>query len=196
MPESLRKLVELISYLPGIGEKTATKLAFFLLKANPSFIRDLSDRISRVQSDIRECPVCFSLTDRSDRPCAICEDSLRDGRSLCVVEDYLDLVSIERLGIYKGRYHVLGGSVSPMHGRMPSDLHMKELFERVEKGGFEELILATNPNIEGEATSLYIKENVKTPDIRITRLSRGLPNAGFIEYADDLTLINAFRGRG
>jgi len=196
MPESLRKLVELISYLPGIGEKTATKLAFFLLKANPSFIRDLSDRIGRVQSDIRECPVCFSLTDRTDRPCVICEDHLRDSHVLCVVEDYLDLVSIERLGIYKGRYHVLGGSVSPMHGRMPSDLHMTELFDRVKTGEFSELILATNPNIEGEATSMYVKENVKTPNVQITRLSRGLPNAGFIEYADDLTLINAFRGRG
>lgn len=196
MPESLKKLVELISYLPGIGEKTATKLAFFLLKANPEYLRNLADRISRVQSDVRECPVCFGLTDRTDRPCAICENPLRDRHAMCVVEDYLDMLAIERLGVYKGLYHVLGGSVSPMRGKMPSDLRMKELFERLETGAFDELILATNPNIEGEATSLYVKERVKDPKMRVTRLSRGLPNAGFIEYADDLTLINAFRGRG
>jgi recombination protein RecR len=195
MPESLKRLTELIAFLPGIGEKTATKLAFFLLKANASYLKELSERIAKVQSEIAECPRCFSLTDKNGRQCAICEDSSRNGNELCVVEDYLDLVAIERLGIYRGRYHVLGGSVSPMRGRMPSDLHAKELFERLAAEPVTELIIATNPNIEGEATALYIKENLRNGDLTVTRLSRGLPNAGYIEYADDLTLINAFRGR-
>ena len=195
MPESLRRLTELIAYLPGIGEKTATKLAFFLLKAKSPYLKELSDRIARIQSEVTECPRCFSLTDRNGEECGICSDPSRTEGELCVVEDYLDLVSLERLGIYHGRYHVLGGSVSPMHGRMPSDLHMKELFVRIIGEGVTELILATNPNIEGEATALYVKERLKDPGLKVTRLSRGLPNAGYIEHADDLTLINAFRGR-
>ncbi len=195
MPESLRRLSELIAFLPGIGDKTATKLTFFLLKANASYLKELSERISKIQTEIGECPTCFSMTDADGRECAICRDSGRDNGELCVVEDFLDLVAIERLGIFHGRYHVLGGAVSPLHGKMPSDLRMKELFDRIARGGAYEIILATNPNIEGEATALYVKEQLKGWDVKISRLSRGLPNAGYIEHADDLTLINAFRGR-
>lgn len=195
MPESLRRLSELISFLPGIGEKTATKLTFFLLKANASYLKELSERISKIQTEVTECPACFSLTDSNGRECSICRDNGRDNGELCVVEDFLDLVAIERLGIFHGRYHVLGGAVSPLHGKMPSDLRMKELFERISRENVNELIIATNPNIEGEATSLYIKEKVAGSAVKFTRLSRGLPNAGYIEHADDLTLINAFKGR-
>ncbi len=197
MPESLKKLVEYIAYLPGIGEKTATKLAFFLLKSQNSYVDELSRTLHRVKKEVGECPICFSLMDSDKECCNFCADPHRDNHTICVIEDALDLLSIERIGIFKGRYHVLGGSISPLSGRLPSDLHFKELFSRIkETSGLEEIIVATNPNIEGEATYLYIKENIGSSSIKLSRLSRGLPNAGYIEYADDITLINAFKGRG
>ncbi|MDD2487393.1 MAG: recombination mediator RecR [Candidatus Gracilibacteria bacterium] len=195
MPETLKKLVDIISFLPGIGEKTAVKLAFFLLKSNPNYLRNFTSCLEKVQKDIRECKVCFSYTDKENDICDICENRNRDNHLICVVEDYLDMVSIERLHIYKGHYHVLGGSISPINGILSKDLKFVELFSRIENGSFTEIIIATNPNIEGEATAMYIKENMPKSDVSITRLSKGLPNSGYIEYADEITLINAFKGR-
>ncbi|MFZ4461732.1 MAG: recombination mediator RecR [Patescibacteria group bacterium] len=195
MPEILKKLSELIGFMPGIGEKTAMKLAFFLLKSHPSYLKNLSENIAELQRSVHECANCFSLTDTGHSECDICRNEVRKTPTLCVVEDYLDLVSIERLGIHHGRYHVLGGVVSPIAGKMPSDLHMKELFARIKDESITEIILALNPNIEGEATCLYIEEHIPAKSTKITRLSKGLPNAGFIEYADEITLLNAFRGR-
>lgn len=195
MPEILKKLAELIGFLPGIGEKTAVKLAFFLLKSHPSYIKKLSEILAELQTTIHECQTCGSLTDIHHATCEICRNPVRKTEVLCVVEDYLDLVSIERLGVHLGRYHVLGGVISPISGKSPSDLRFRELFDRVRDEHITELILALNPNIEGEATALYIDEYIPTKWIKISRLSKGLPNAGFIEYADEITLLSAFRGR-
>lgn len=196
MPEILKRLSELISYLPGIGDKTAMKLAFFLLKAHPSYLENLANQIRDLQKNVHECERCFSVTDTSKDECEICRNDQRNTGTLCVVEDYLDLVAIERLGVHSGRYHVLGGVVSPIQGKMPNDLRMKELFSRIKEEEVNELILAVNPNIEGEATCLYIEEYIPEKSVKISRLSKGLPNAGFIEYADEITLLNAFKGRG
>ncbi|HRI36099.1 MAG TPA: recombination mediator RecR [bacterium] len=196
MPESLKKLIDLIGFLPGIGEKTATKLALFLLRAHPAYAENLGSAIARLQSELHECERCHSVCDRNEMRCSICRDEARERTTLCVVEDYLDLVAIERLGIFSGSYHVLGGAISPANGVMTDDLHIDTLLRRVSSEPIEELILATNANLEGEATALYIEENLpKDRDLRISRLSRGLPNAGYIEYADDVTLVSAFKGR-
>lgn len=182
--------------MPGIGEKTAMKLAFFLLKANGSYVRNFARELEKLQTDVHDCQTCFGLTDGDRTVCTICSDETRERHTLCVVEDYLDMLSIERLGIFHGYYHILGGSISPIHGRMPNSLHFSELFDRVRSTPeIREIIIATNPNIEGEATNLYIEENIPRKDVKLTRLSKGLPNAGYIEYADDITLINAFKGR-
>ncbi len=196
MPETLKRLIDFISYMPWIGEKTAVKLAFFLLKANGSYIKNFARELEKLQTDVHDCQNCFGLTDGNRTICTICADETRDKNILCVVEDYLDMLSIERLGIFHGYYHILGGSISPIHGRMPNSLHFSELFEKIKNSPeIQELIIATNPNIEGEATNLYIEENIPRHDLKLTRLSKGLPNAGYIEYADDITLINAFKGR-
>lgn len=196
MPETLKRLIDFISYMPWIGEKTAVKLAFFLLKANGSYIKNFARELEKLQTDVHDCQNCFGLTDGNRTICTICADEARDRNVLCVVEDYLDMLSIERLGIFHGYYHILGGSISPIHGRMPNSLHFSELFEKIENSPeIQELIIATNPNIEGEATNLYIEENIPRHELKLTRLSKGLPNAWYIEYADDITLINAFKGR-
>jgi len=148
MPEILKKLAELIGFLPGIGEKTAVKLAFFLLKSHPSYLKKLSETLAQLQDTIHECATCGSLTDKTHVACEVCRNPFRKTEVLCVVEDYLDLVSIERLGVHHGRYHVLGGVISPVSGTSPTDLHLKELFHRIESESITELILALNPNIE------------------------------------------------
>jgi len=128
MPETLRKLIEVISFLPGIGDKTATKLAFFLLKSHPGYLQKFASSLENIQKDIHECAKCFALTDMKNEFCNICDNTMRDVASLCVVEDYLDMIAIERLNIFKGRYHVLGGAISPINGILPSDLKIKQLF--------------------------------------------------------------------
>ncbi len=194
MPEALRKLVEAISFLPGIGEKTAAKLAFFLLKANPAYVAKFRDALDRVQTETAFCPECGGLMDRGEGPCKVCADPARDRSVLCVVEDWLDMLAIERTGAFRGLYHVLGGAVSPANGVAPRDLSFEKLFSRAK--GASEILLATNPNFEGEATAMYAKEGVeKVSKAKVTRLSRGLPNSGYIEYADEATLLNALRGR-
>lgn len=196
MPESLKKLIDLIGFMPGIGEKTATKLALFLLRAHPAYAENLGSAVSRLQSELHECSRCHSVCDRSDALCSVCRDDGRDRATLCVVEDYLDLVAIERLGIFSGGYHVLGGAISPANGVMADDLHIDSLMARLATEPVAEVILATNANLEGEATALYIEERLpRERELRVSRLSRGLPNAGYIEYADDVTLVSAFKGR-
>ena len=196
MPEVLKRLTDIISFLPGIGEKSALKLAFFLLKANPAFVKNFARELDKLHTSVRECQTCFALTDGEHTECAVCRDSARDAKTLCVVEDYIDFLSLERLGTYRGRYHVLGGAVSPVNGVLPKDLKIEELFARLKTSPADEIILALNTNLEGEATALYVKENLPAgAAVKISRLSRGLPNAGYIEYADEITLLNAFEGR-
>lgn len=196
MPEALKRLIDMIHFLPGIGEKTAAKLAFFLLKANPAYVRNFAKALSDIHEKVSECEVCHGMTDADMPICKVCTDLRRDQHVLCVVEDYLDMLSIDRTGVYHGRYHVLGGVVSPIQGTTPDKLNYNSLFERIATDPqIDEVILAMNPNIEGEATALYAIEHMPR-DVKISRLSKGLPHAGSIEYADEITLLSAFRGRG
>ena len=156
MPEALKRIIDLIHYLPGIGEKTAAKLAFFLLKANAAYVMNFARALSDLHEKVRECETCHGMTDVENPICPICSDERRDKKILCVVEDYLDMLSIDRTGVFRGRYHVLGGAISPIQGTTPDKLNYDSLFARIlENPGIEEIILAMNPNIEGEATALY-----------------------------------------
>lgn len=196
MPEALKRIIDMIHYLPWIGEKTAAKLAFFLLKAHPSYVSNFAKALADLHANVQECSQCHGMTDRDHPICTICTDTKRDTRLLCVVEDYLDMLSIERTGVYRGLYHVLGGVVSPIAGTTPDKLHYSSLFSRIGENQFiEEVIIATNPNIEWEATALYAIEHMPRA-VKISRLSKGLPHAGSIEYADEITLLSAFKGRG
>ena len=196
MPEALRRIIDMIHFLPGIGEKTAAKLAFFLLKAHPSYVKNFSKALADLHENVQECSICHGMTDREHTLCKICVDTKRDTRMLCVVEDYLDMLSIERTWVYRWLYHVLGWVVSPIAGTMPDKLHYKSLFARIgDSTTIEEVIIATNPNIEWEATALYAIEHMPR-EVKISRLSKGLPHAGSIEYADEITLLSAFKGRG
>lgn len=196
MPEALKRLIDMIHFLPGIGEKTAAKLAFFLLKANRAYVTNFARALSDLHEKVMECEICHGMTDVDMPVCKICSDARRDQHSLCVVEDYLDMLSIDRTWIYHGRYHVLGGVVSPIAGTTPDKLNYDTLFERIATDNqIDEVILAMNPNIEGEATALYAIEHMPRT-VKISRLSKGLPHAGSIEYADEITLLSAFRGRG
>lgn len=196
MPESLKKLIDMIHFLPGIGEKTAAKLAFFLLKANSGYVKNFSETLAWLHINIKECPHCHAMMDVNKDACQICLDVTRDSSILCVVEDYLDMLAIDRTGIFRGKYFILGGAISPISGITPDKLNLDHLFERIlTETHITEIILAMNPNIEGEATKLYIKERMPR-ELKITELSKGLPHAGSIEYADEITLLSAFRGRG
>ena len=196
MPEALKKLIDVLSFLPGVGEKTATKLALFIFRSHPAFAKNFSGTLERLHRELRECTNCHAITDHEGGICPICVNAKRRTGIICVVEEYLDLLAIERLHVFDGQYHVLGGAISPINGVSPENLHIRSLLARVEREEVTEIILATNANIEGEATALYITENLPKKDIRVSRLSKGLPNAGYIEYADEITLLHAFRGRG
>lgn len=195
MPESLKNLIEMIHYLPWIWEKTAAKLAFFLLKANESYVANFANSLKNLQSSLKECEICHAMTDFDKPICSICSDSSRNGTQLCVVEDYLDMLSIEKTWVFRGKYHILGGAISPISGITPENLNFDSLFSRVlDNPDISEVILATNPNIEWEATTLYAIERMPRK-VTISRLSKWLPHAGSIEYADEITLLSAFKWR-
>ena len=199
MPEALKKLINTISYLPGIGEKSATKLGFFLLNANKSYLDSFKNSIDTIQTKIWRCEICQWLLDAWKMQCNICANDSREKRLICVVEEYLDMLTIEESGQFSWVYHVLGGAISPMNGVFIGDLSFEALFERIVWiDGDVELILATNPNIEWEATNAYLKEEIAKRDIafktKITKLSRWL-SSGYLEYADNITIINALRDR-
>lgn len=182
----IERLVSSLQCLPGIGEKSATRLAFFLLGAAESTVRELSEAIGRLKQDIVLCQECFDLTDAS--PCALCRDEQRDASLLCVVEEPSDLAAIERSRRFRGRYHVLGGVLSPIDGVGPESLRIAELEERVRKQGIGEVILATNPNAEGDATAHYISDRLRSTGVRLTRIAYGMPLGGDLEYADHVTI--------
>jgi recombination protein RecR len=190
-------LIEELAKLPGIGPKTAQRLTFFLLRSPADQARRLAEAIIRVKESIVECSVCFNLTE-SD-PCPICANPERDRASICVVEEPLDVLAIEKTGAFHGVYHVLHGALSPMDGIRPSDLRINELVTRVRGDGQDshvrEVILATNPNYEGDYTVAYIVPLITQPDLKVTRLARGLPIGGDLEYADEGTLGRALEGR-
>jgi len=189
----LARLIDELSKLPGVGPKTAQRLAYFILRTNAADAEALAAAIRSVKTDLRYCGVCFNIAETD--PCAICSSDERDARVVCVVEEPLDVLAIERTGQFKGRYHVLHGAISPVNGVRPDDLKIPQLVQRVKKGGIEELILATNPNLEGEATSMYVAQLLAGSGARLTRLARGLPMGGDLEYADEVTVSRALEGR-
>jgi len=188
----IARLVQQLGKLPGIGEKTAARLAFHILRASPEDAAALALAISEVKQKIRFCGVCCDLTDQD--PCAICSDARRDGSLVCVVAQPQDVVAIERAGGFRGRYHVLHGLLSPLDGVGPDDLRVAELIRRC-GGGITEVILATNPSVEGEATSVYIAKLLRPLGVRTTRIATGVPMGGELEYADQVTLARAIEGR-
>ena len=192
-PEPVARLIEALQRLPGIGPKTAQRLAFFLLKRPAEEVTALAESLTQLKALIVHCRVCFNVT--QEDPCRICRDPQRDARSLCVVEEPNDLLAIERTREFRGRYHVLLGALSPLDGIGPEDLKVRELLSRLERDPVEEIILATNPSVEGEATALYLGKLLKPFATRITRIARGLPVGGDLEYADEVTLSKALEGR-
>ncbi len=189
----ISQLIQEFNKLPGIGPKSAQRLAYHLLQSPPEKARDLAEAILGIKENLRLCSACLNITD-SD-PCGICADESRDHTRICVVEEPIDIMPLERTRKYRGLYHVLHGVISPGDGIKPEDLHIRELLDRLGGGNMVEVILATNPNAEGEATSLYIQRLLSPLGVKITRLARGLPFGGDLEYADDVTLSRALEGR-
>jgi len=192
-PKPLRRLVALLSRLPGIGEKTATRLAMFLLSMPPAFVRELGNAIAGIPESVIKCSRCFNIADED--PCALCTDPARRDDLICVVEGPSDLVPIEKSGEFRGRYHVLGGAISPIDGVMPDDIRVRELLDRVARGGVSEVVLATNLTAEGEATASYIAGVLKEKRVRVSRIAYGLPMGADLEYADEITVGRAMKGR-
>jgi recombination protein RecR len=190
---SLAKLIEALRKLPGIGPKSAERIAFYILKSSPQESEALVSAIMEARWNIKACSICFFLSD-SD-PCPICQDKSRDQETICVVEDSRDVIAMERTGTYKGLYHVLGGALSPLDGIGPGDLRIGELIERVRQREIKEVILATNPTTAGDATALYIAQHLKTLGVKVTRIAHGLPMGTEIELADEVTLNLALQGR-
>ena len=186
-------LIEALTKLPGIGRKTASRLAFHILRSSPSEAKELAKAVLDVKEKIRLCSVCFNLTDEA--LCGVCQDERRNRDTLCVVEGPNDLIAIENTGAFHGRYHVLHGALAPLEGIGPEDLKVKELMERLHQEKMAEVILATNPTVEGGATALYLTELIKPLGLRITRIAYGIPMGGEIEYSDGMTLSKALEGR-
>ena len=193
IPESVTRLVSEFSRLPGIGPKTASRLTYYLLRAPVEQVQALGEAVSQLRERITFCSRCFNITEAD--PCPVCSDVRREQQSLCVVEEPLDVLAIERTGEYKGLYHVLHGAIAPVEGIGPEDLRIAELVARVKKEPVVEVILATNPSLEGEATAMYVRRQLYSLQVRITRLARGLPMGGDLEYADAITLARALEGR-
>ena len=188
-------MINAFSRLPGIGPKTASRLTFYLLRAPEDLSRDLAEALLAIKTGTALCSVCFNITTAGRTECEICASPERDGRVLCVVEEPLDVMAMERTAGFRGRYHVLHGVLSPIEGVGPDDLKIQELLERVREGGVEEIILATNPSMEGDATAMYLGQQLQPLGVRVTRLARGLPVGGDLEYADPNTLLRALSGR-
>jgi len=191
--ETINRLIQELQKLPGIGPKSAQRLAFYILQAEQSEADMLAKAILELKSKVRYCSTCFNITE--DDSCAICKNSSRDRGIICVLEQPSDLIAIERTGEYKGLYHILLGSLSPLEGINPSDLKIRELLERLKKGETREIIVATNPDVEGEATAMYLARLIKPLGIKVTRIAHGLPVGGALEYADEVTLTRAIEGR-
>ena len=190
---AVQDLIDELGRLPGIGPKSAQRIAFHLLAAEPADVTRLMAALQRVKDEVRFCRTCGNVAEADE--CRICRDARRDPSVICVVEEPKDVVAIERTREFRGRYHVLGGAISPIEGIGPDDLRIRELMVRLRDGGITELILATDPNLEGEATATYLARMLKPMGLTITRLASGLPVGGDLEYADEVTLGRAFSGR-
>lgn len=192
-PEPIAKLIDSFTKLPGIGPKTASRLAFFVLSMKDDDVLEFANSLVSAKRELMYCTTCGHITDRD--PCMICEDDSRDPTVICVVEDPKDVIAMEKTKEFHGKYHVLNGVISPMDGIGPEDINVPSLLERLKDETIEEIILATNPNIEGEATAMYISRLVKPSGIRTTRIAHGLPVGGDLEYADEVTLAKSLEGR-
>ncbi len=192
-PEPIQRLIEAFHRLPGIGPKSAQRLAYHVLRAPEQEAAALAEALLDVKHRIRLCSTCMNITE-SD-PCGLCTDDRRDRTTICVVEQALDVLAIERSGGYKGLYHVLHGVLNPMDGVGPEDIHVRELVVRLQSGEAHEVIMATNPSLEGEATAMYIQRLIGPAGVKVTRLARGLPSGADLEYTDDITLARALEGR-
>lgn len=193
VPEPVTRLIEEFSKLPGIGPKTASRLTYFLLRSAEEQPLDLAIALQELRARTQFCDTCFNITE--EQPCAICNDMSRDRTLLCVVEEPLDVLAVEKTGAYRGLYHVLHGAISPIEDIGPEDLKIAPLIERLRSGEVNELIVATNPSLEGEATAMYLQKQLLTLPIKISRLARGLPVGGDLEYVDEITLARALEGR-
>lgn len=195
LPEPIQNLINAFSRLPGIGPKTASRLTFFLLNAPGQLSTDLAQALQALKTETAYCQTCFNITEAGRVECEVCSADDREKSVICVVEEPLDVLALERTGGFRGRYHVLHGALSPIEGIGPEDLKIRPLMERVRTGGIEEVILATNPSMEGDATAMYLRQQLLPLGVRITRLARGLPVGGDLEYADQSTLLRALAGR-
>lgn len=205
LPKSLKKLIEEFAKLPGIGPKSASRLSFYLLNQPELELQSFGDALKNLKHNLKNCSICHNIAE-SD-PCVLCNDLKRDKSKICAVEHSLDVVAIEKTGEYNGLYHILGGAISPVDGIGPENLNIKSLLERIKLNGIKELILATNPSLEGEATALYISKEIKdqtlptgrqepnVKNLKTTRIARGLPVGGDLEYTDEITLSRALEGR-
>lgn len=194
-PKAVQRLIDEFSRLPGIGPKSASRLTFFLLRGDSQQPRDLAEALADLKEQTQFCSVCYNITDAGVDPCPICADPARQIGVLCIVEEPLDVLAVERTREFKGRYHVLHGVISPVEGVGPEDLKIRELLARLKKEPIKEIILATNISLEGEATAMYVQKQVAALGVRVTRLARGLPVGGDLEYADETTLARALQGR-
>lgn len=194
-PDAIKKLIDKLSHLPGIGPKTAERLVFYWLKQDPRQVDDLVASISRLRKEVSVCPECFNVS--SSVPCNFCADPKRDHQTICVVAEPQDVLIIERTGDYHGLYHILGGIINPVEGITADQLKIKELTTRIKtaKNNVKEVIIATNPDLEGESTAMYLARLLKPMNVAVTRLAKGLPIGSTIEYADEITVSNALRGR-
>lgn len=192
-PEPIAKLIEGFMKLPGIGPKTASRLAFFVLGMQEDDVLELAKALVNAKRQLSHCTICGHITDTD--PCYICQDKNRDEAVICVVQDPKDVIAMERMKEFSGYYHVLHGAISPMEGIGPEDIHVPELLKRLENDAVQEIILATNPTIEGEATAMYISRLIKPVGLKVTRIAHGLPMGGDLEYADEVTLSKALEGR-
>jgi len=190
---TIERLIENFEKLPSIGHKTATRLAFYMLNLNEEGINEFINSITEAKKKLKYCSKCFNITDTD--PCPICSNPKRDQRIICVVEDVKDVAAMERTHEFKGVYHVLHGSISPMNGVGPEDIKIKELLERLKDIDVKEIIIATNPRVEGEATAIYLSKLIKPIGIKVTRIAHGIPVGGDLEYTDEVTLSKALEGR-
>jgi recombination protein RecR len=195
LPEPVQNLVDALARLPGVGPKTASRLAFYLLRAPNEISMSLAEALTGIKKETGLCEVCFNVTRKDSPVCEVCGSDQRDRHTLCVVEEPLDVLAIEKTAGYNGLYHVLHGVLSPIEGIGPEDLKIRELLLRLESGAIEEIILATNPSMEGDATAMYLNDRIAPLGVRVTRLARGLPVGGDLEYADQNTLLRALAGR-
>jgi len=190
-PESVNKLIRELSRLPGIGQKTAQRLTFHILKSDQNDVERLARSLMDIKSKTDSCTICGAITETD--PCGICNDSKRDDYLICIVEDAQDIYAFEKTNSFRGKYHVLGGVISPLDGIGPDDLNLEKLYDRIESGA--EIVLATNPSVEGDTTALYLAKVLTKKKVKITRLARGIPVGSEIEYMDEITLIRAMEGR-